>query len=196
MEQNQELTNANFKSRIFGIFSEEIVRIWLKNPKCKYDDLGRPTLYDLNIQKLAQLDFTLRNKKTKKLFIAEQKCFYGYRKGRMETISNSDVFIKNFESWSKMKMKQTKAWECFVNFNQKKYHIKINKEEKIIDGRILIWAKYDEAGKKRMLDDLKLNEIISIEEVIKDLIRWGDKDYIDFIQKKKKSIMELFKTFQ
>jgi hypothetical protein len=192
--EEQKLTGANFKSRIFGIFSEEIVRIWLKNPKCKYEDLGRPTLYDLNDTRLAQLDFTFRDRETNKIYIVEQKCFYGYRKGKMATISTSDDFIKNFESWSTRKMKQTKAWECFINF-PKNYHVKVQKEKKHIDGRILIWAKYEEDGKKELIKNLKINDIISIEEIIKDLNKWQDKDYFDFIRNKKNLINELFKTF-
>jgi hypothetical protein len=112
----------------------------------------------------------------------------------MATISTSDDFIKNFESWSTRKMKQTKAWECFINF-PKNYHVKVQKEKKHIDGRILIWAKYEEDGKKELIKNLKINDIISIEEIIKDLNKWQDKDYFDFIRNKKNLINELFKTF-
>jgi hypothetical protein len=33
-----------FLSRLFGIFSEEIVRIWCRAPDAPYEDLGRPTI--------------------------------------------------------------------------------------------------------------------------------------------------------
>ena len=72
----------------------------------------------------------------------------------------------------------------------------VNKEEKRIDGRILIWAKYEEDGKKMMLKKLNLYDIMSIDEVIKDLIGWQDKEYFNFLNKKEEVIRKLFKTFR
>ena len=43
--EKSTLNHDNFISRIFGIFNEEIVRIWCGNPNSSYEDLGRPSLY-------------------------------------------------------------------------------------------------------------------------------------------------------
>ena len=63
----------NFLSRVFGIFSEEIVRAWCRAEDCPYCDLGRPSLYE-NGRRVATLDFTLQSKRTGEIFVAEQKC--------------------------------------------------------------------------------------------------------------------------
>lgn len=47
-----------FMSRLFGIFSEDIVRCWAKDPQCPYEDLGRPTLKRPDEKRGYTLDFT------------------------------------------------------------------------------------------------------------------------------------------
>ena len=53
-----------FLSRMFGIFSEEIVRTWCDNLKSLYEDLGRPTLKNNNNSggRGWTLDFTLMSR--------------------------------------------------------------------------------------------------------------------------------------
>lgn len=34
-----------FRSRLFGLFSEDIVRFWCRSDRATYRDLGRPTLW-------------------------------------------------------------------------------------------------------------------------------------------------------
>jgi hypothetical protein len=67
----------NFLSRVFGIFSEEVVRYWCASPRSKYEDLGRPTLHTPE-GKWHTLDFTLRDRETSKTYVAELKCELAY----------------------------------------------------------------------------------------------------------------------
>ncbi len=71
----------NFLARVFGIFSEDVVRHWCRNPAAKYEDLGRPTVFTPE-GGLHTLDFTLRHRQTGKTYASEMKCelaFEGYR---------------------------------------------------------------------------------------------------------------------
>ncbi len=70
-----------FLARLFGLFSEEVVRHWCGCPAAPYEDLGRPTLRAPG-EARAHLDFTLRHKETGKVFVSEMKCeleFESYR---------------------------------------------------------------------------------------------------------------------
>jgi hypothetical protein len=67
----------NFLSRVFGIFSEEVVRHWCANPRSTYVDLGRPTLYGTD-GKWHTLDFTLQDQATSEIYVAEMKCELAY----------------------------------------------------------------------------------------------------------------------
>ena len=51
---------AKFLSRVFGIFSENIVRLWSASAGAPYEDLGRPTVRFDGEATRSTLDFTLR----------------------------------------------------------------------------------------------------------------------------------------
>ena len=61
----------NFRSRLFGMFSEEIVRVWAQNDRAPYRYCGRPTLW--RGSKYFTLDHLLERKSDGSLFAAEQK---------------------------------------------------------------------------------------------------------------------------
>ena len=72
----------NFRSRLFGMFSEDIVRIWSRDGRAPYEDLGRPTLWKPGEQRGATLDFTLERRSDQRRFVVEQKvelAFENYR---------------------------------------------------------------------------------------------------------------------
>lgn len=48
----------NFLARLFGIFSEEVVRAWCACPQAPYSNLGRPTLREPGEARGHTLDFT------------------------------------------------------------------------------------------------------------------------------------------
>jgi hypothetical protein len=62
-----------FLSRLFGLFSEDVVRHWSGCPEAQYQNLGRPYLRPVGETKGYTLDFTLRNRDAK-TFVAELKC--------------------------------------------------------------------------------------------------------------------------
>ena len=44
--RSAEPARDKYLSRLFGLFSEEVVRTWCACPEAAYLDLGRPTLRD------------------------------------------------------------------------------------------------------------------------------------------------------
>ncbi len=61
----------NFRSRLFGLFSEEIVRAWGRNEQAAYRDIGRPTLWQDD--RFATLDFTLERRRDGARFVPNRK---------------------------------------------------------------------------------------------------------------------------
>src|SRR5690349_3332416 len=61
---------AKFLSRLFGIFSEEIVSLWAQDDRAPYRSLGRPTIKVVGTNRGHTLDFTLRERTTGKVFVA------------------------------------------------------------------------------------------------------------------------------
>ena len=72
-QSDASAARGKYLSRIFGIFSEEIVRMWASDHRCPYEDLGRPTLRRKGKKAGYTLDFTLRHKETGKSYVAELK---------------------------------------------------------------------------------------------------------------------------
>jgi len=67
-----------FLSRLFGLFSEDVVRHWCRCPEAQYEDLGRPYLRLPTERYGHTLDFTLRDRKTSKTYVAEVKAELEY----------------------------------------------------------------------------------------------------------------------
>ena len=65
---------AKFLARVFGIFSEKIVRVWSASPDAPYEDLGRPTVQFCDETTKSTLDFTFRHRNPRKIYVAEMKC--------------------------------------------------------------------------------------------------------------------------
>lgn len=120
----------NFLSRVFGIFNEDIVRFWCKNPKSKYDDLGRPSLYNGDKYTGTPLDFCLRDKKNKHLFLGEQKCELAYQNYKFIELNSIDQLAHH----------DKKAFEHFLKVakNPHSYEVKIDGKKYSVSGSILI----------------------------------------------------------
>lgn len=219
-QENQK--KDNFLSRVFGIFSEEIVDFWLANRESKYVKIGRPTLYKKEMangistqnkkENSATLDFLIMNKNDGKYFIVEQKNFLAYKKGTM-ALMNEDAdskFMVNFEGWSKAKRKSTLAWDFFLDFSSDKYIVKYNqpifndKKGKIVRsksvrlnpdakiGKVLLWSSFNKKGKAKIIHDYGFDDILSLEKIISDLIKWNDEDYFNWLVERSNWTSDLF----
>ena len=135
----------------------------------------------------------MQDKKTGKNYIVEQKNFYGYKKGKLTVIVETTEFISAYKSWSIEKQKRTIAWKAFVNFNiSDNLVVKVKKNEYTTHGKILIWSSCkDTATKDWFCKEEQIDDIITVEEMIKDLISWDDENYKKALLQKK-TWVELF----
>lgn len=83
------VARGKYLSRVFGIFSEEIVRMWARDHRCPYEDLGRPTLRKHGEKSGSTLDFTLRHKATGMSYVAELKCEIEYQNYKYLVLSDT-----------------------------------------------------------------------------------------------------------
>lgn len=73
------VARAKFLSKIFGFFSEEIVSLWARDDRAPYENLGRPTIKTLGNNRGHTLDFTLRQRSSGNIYVAEMKCEIEYQ---------------------------------------------------------------------------------------------------------------------
>jgi hypothetical protein len=87
---SQFRSRDKFLARLFGIFSEEIVRIWCKSKNASYDDIGRPRIFIPPSKKGCTLDFTLKSRNDGKIYIAEMKCWVEYQNYKFLTLQSAN----------------------------------------------------------------------------------------------------------
>lgn len=73
--RSDSIQRGNFLARLFGIFSEHVIRTWCGCPQAPYSDIGRPTLRTPGESRGHTLDFTLRHRHSGRLYAAEMKCW-------------------------------------------------------------------------------------------------------------------------
>ncbi|MBL1321612.1 MAG: hypothetical protein COA63_011205 [Methylophaga sp.] len=161
-----------FLSRIFGIFNEEIIRIWCNNKNSPFIDLGRPTVYD-NDGKHYTLDFLLKDD-AGNIFLTEMKCEIEYQKYKYLTLSEIGQ-LKHHSN--------KRAFQLFLEVAHKPdlYDIKCNSEIIKVSGSALVWGKVSELGGQAVKSEFGLSHLISTESAVRDLVKWQDKSYLDLI---------------
>ena len=163
-----------FLSRLFGLFSEDIVRYWCNCPQAAYEDLGRPTLKVPGASRGPTLDVTLCNRATGKLFFAEMKSkleFENYRYLRLETAlqvqhhhvpSGAPTAFKRF-------VRLIKDPSCINVF--------VAGKSVTVFGTILSWGAISPDGVTSTLSEYGFADVLSVESMLDDLARWGTADW-------------------
>ena len=173
-----------FLSRVFGIFSERIVRIWCQNPKAPFSDLGRPTIYYGEEGKYCILDFLLKDKKGE-LFVTEMKCEIEYQRYKFFTLSDPEQLVHHSKN----------AFGKFLQLGQdpNQYTVKVKGEEKpCIKGIALIWGRVIQEKKHLISSEYNINHILCLESITNDLLNWDDSNYKNFIKDRMTWAEELF----
>ncbi len=160
-------------SRIFGIFNEEIIRIWCDNNKSPFQNIGRPTIYDQD-GKYYTLDFLLKDEKGH-LFVTEMKCEIEYKKYKCLTLQGCDQLKRP----TKKRAFQLPFFE--IAQDREKYEIKCNGELVRVNGSSLVWGRTSLQGINDIKESFLVSHVLSTESIVADLIEWGDHNYLEFI---------------
>ena len=177
---------AKYLSRIFGIFSEEIVRVWASDPHSPYQDIGRPTLKKVGESKGATLDFTFLHKESGQLLVVEQKCEIEYQNFKYLVLNDLKQLDHNKKD----------AFLALLDAAAKRPNrlVFVNKKEVKIDGAILIWGAVTTEGRKRVMDAKGFFDILTIEEIINDLQIWNSGPYRSLLEHRHLWANEMFEA--
>ena len=172
-----------FLSRIFGIFNEEIVRIWCANTQSPFNDLGRPTVYDID-GKHYTLDFLLRDC-SGNIFVTEMKCEIEYQKYKGLILSKEEQLHRHLRK---------RAFQLLLEIASRPeaFQIKCQGEEINVSGSALIWGKVSEEGATEVKHMHSLTHVLSTESIITDLIDWKDYNYLSLLNQYESWCDQLF----
>jgi hypothetical protein len=155
----------NYRSRLFAMFSEEIVRAWGQNADAPYRDTGRPTLW--RGSKYFTLDFALQRKADERRFVAEQKAELAWANYSQLRLASADQVAAHIGK---------PAFDWFLDLARSPTSsvVKVGARETNVDGAILVWGATTPQGKTSAVDRFGFVDVLSLEEMLSDLRRWRD----------------------
>jgi len=183
-----------FLSRLLGIFSEEIVRIWSEDSRSPYNDLGRPTIYEDGVKRGSTIDFCFNDVSTGKKYISEMKCEIQYENYKYLTLESHTQLSHHAKP-------NKKAFLRFLDVTKNPIKHKVtfgkepNKKQIAVDGGILVWGRVSPEGKKSVMEHYGFADVLSLESIINDLSKWSNPKYKVKITKLKSWCDYLFKGF-
>jgi len=181
-----------FLSRFFGIFSEEFVRCWCNDARSPYKDLGRPTLRKSSNERGHTLDFTFESRTDGNLYVVEMKClleFENYKFLRLDSPSLLEHLQKN---------KDQEAFRVFLDIakNTNRYQVKVGGKELSIQNAILVWGSCNEQGRSSVVTKYGLHDVISLEDSLRDLAKWNNREFLELLNQKELWCQELFNNLR
>jgi hypothetical protein len=175
-----------FLAKVFSTFSEDIIRLWCASPQSLYEDLGRPTIkrIDGSGGKRFTLDFTFRSKNDGHIYVGEMKCELEYQGYKFLTL----------ESPEQLKHHSKDAFLTFLDMarSPRDYSVTVNGRPQSIDGSILVWGRATAGGRSSVMKTFGLSTILTVEEVIIDLLTWESKEFLEYVDEREKWCRELF----
>lgn len=164
----------NFRSRLFGMFSEDVVRFWAKGD-APYRVLdGRPTIYDGTAY--ATIDFTLERRADGRVFIAEQKAELAWMKYAYLRLDNAAQVDHH-------RGRPPFDWFLEAAREPAKRLVKTAGKVTPIDGAILVWGAVSEQGRAAAIAELGLADVLSLEDMIADLRARQDPDWAAHVER-------------
>ena len=185
--QTADVQRDNFMARVFGLFSEEPVRIWCRDPDSPFEDLGRPKLGVPGVEDRGYvLDFALRSRRDGRVFVAEMKCeitFENYRSMTLRSRTQLDRHAKEKEAFRRF---------LAIARDPASHRVTVNGQQVTVSGAILVWGACTPEGRRDVAESTGIADVLSLEEVIATLIRKRNAEYASFVQKQRRRCEELF----
>jgi hypothetical protein len=167
---SQEPARDAFRSRLFGLFSEEIVRHWCANDLAPYRDLGRPTVW--SGKDFATLDFMLQSRADERRFVAELKAEMAFEKYRYLRLTDPTQLTHHAA-------RRAFAWLLEVASEPECHVVKLATKPTTVSGAILVWGTTDVSGRAAVMMEYGFADVLSLEQMLTDLSDWADPRWLD-----------------
>ena len=181
-------TGPHILSRVFAIFSEDIMRLYFNGVNSKYSDLGRPSRKKGRDGPV--WDFTIED--DGKLYVAEMNCeisLDGYKYAcldsekwvkRQEDSNNFGVLMKIAKGEDRKPVRISSSTD------------KALRDGFVPDGVVIIWGSVDSSTRQSLIAKYdKLHDVLSVEDAISKLIL-KEPGYLSLIDRMKHLIDEFY----
>ena len=159
-----------YLSRLFALFSEQVVRAWCACPAATYEDLGRPTLCEPGMRRGHTIDFTLRHRNAGLSYVAELKCELEYDNYRYLRLTHPD----------QLRHHTSTAFGKFLQVARDPTSMDIRRGGKPtqVDGAILIWGATTSEGHDAVVAEHGFADVLSVEAMVADLQSWAPPEWV------------------
>ena len=175
---------GKFLSRLFGIFSEQIVREWAADPRAPYENLGRPTL--ACGRPAPTLDFLFKSRTTGQIFVVEQKCEIEYQNYRYLTLTHPHQLTHHSKN----------AFQAFLAAAAGKgpdaRQWKVDGKPIAVDGSIVVWGCVSDEGRRAVIRETGLHDVLGLDDIIRDCAAWQTEGYRRLINERHQWSADLF----
>lgn len=186
--RTDDSSRDRFLSRLFGIFSEDIVRIWCRDDRAPFLDLGRPTVLPDPADRGSTLDFTLQNRASGAKYVTEMKCELQYRDYRYLVLREP----------SQLRHHDKKAFHDFLAATRSPHEVSVSvahgnsKRTVDVEGGILIWGSVTEQGRSSVVEQYGFADVLSLESIVRELNGWRNPEFLEFIEERRSWCEALF----
>ncbi len=179
-----EPARDKYLARLFGFFSEAVVRAWCACPAATYVDLGRPTLCEPGQTRGHTIDFTLRHRDSDKRYVAELKCELEYEGYRYLCLTNAD----------QLRHHTSLAFGKFLRLASDPTALIVRRggQPENVDGAILVWGAVSPEGRTAAMTEHGLADVLSVETMLTDLQTWAPAEWTTFLDRYESWTGELF----
>jgi hypothetical protein len=175
---------AKFLSRVFGIFSEQIVWLWAAHERAPYQNLGRPTIRIGERSRGFTLDFALRDRSSGNIYVSEMKCEIEYQNFRYFVLDHA----------AQLEHHKKPAFDAFLRAARptSDQTVQVGGKDITNSGAILIWGAITPEGRDSTMRSKGFHEVLSVAEICQDLASWKCKGYSTLLEHRQKWCNELF----
>ena len=178
---------GSFLSRVFGIFSEEVIRIWARAEESPYSIHDkRPTLYEkCGSSKRATLDFLLQ--KDGGFFVSEMKCEIQYQNYKYWRLTDPEQLKHHYSSSNSFRM--------FLDLSRDTDSVRVLAAGEPIDvkGTVLVWGASTSEGECLVKSRFGIADILTVESCVNDLVAWDNQQYLNLLKAREHWLSSLFK---
>lgn len=171
-------------ARLFGIFNEDVVRIWSRCAGAPYEDLGRPTLRRKGSDAWATLDFLLAARDSSRVFVAEMKCELEYENYKYLTLTDP----------SQLQHHRKPAFDLFLQAaaDPSRVDVKTSKGPALVHGAVLVWGDATAKGRDTTIARYGFADVLTLSAMVQDLNRWHPPEWDAFIIARRRWTTDLF----
>jgi hypothetical protein len=173
-----------YLSRLFALFSEQVVRAWCACPNAPYEDLGRPTLCEPGLTRGHTLDFTLRRLDRDATYVAELKCELEYEGYRYLQLTSADQ-LRHHTSPAFSKLLRVASDPLALD-------VRRHGHPTSVDGAILVWGAVAPEGRDAVMKEYAFADVLSVEAMLADLHTWAPVGWTEFVTRHRDWTSELF----